>query len=271
VLIVNSNAVILSLSPPYVYVYFTTQQILSARTFEVYRKQSDIEDLVATVVSQSNVNVYTAEDRTPQIFTRFQPCYYQVRVVETGEETEWFSWDTMYRAFEFDILDRNELIFHYDAGAPLFLHSERTDLTNVRCPNCWSITQQMPMGNCDLCLDTGRQKPYLDPVLIHSEFGQSSKVLEYNLVEAHLGQKLITMSGLPKVKPGDVIHEPFKHELWLVENVNCIGRDTAPVVQQATVSLVQKPSIKYNYLVLEADDMETLLADIDEVNNERRF
>jgi hypothetical protein len=120
-------------------------------------------------------------------------------------------------------------------------------------------------------MDTGRQKPYLDVVLFHAEFGQTSRVLEYNLVEAHVGQKMITMSGLPKVKPGDIVHEPFKHELWLVENVNCIGRDTAPVLQQATVSLVQKPSIKYNYLVLEDSDMQVLLADMDEVNNERRF
>jgi len=271
VLIVNSNAVILSLNPPYVYVYFTTQQIISARTFEVYRKQSDIEELVTTVASQVHVNVYTAEDRTPQIFSRFTPCYYQIRIMETGEETEWFSWDTMYRAWEFEVLDRNDQLFHYDAGAPLFIHSERTDLTNVRCPNCWDITNQMSTGNCDLCMNTGRQKPYLDPVMVHSEFGQSSKVLEYNLVEAEIGQKLITMSGLPKVKPGDIVHEPFKHELWLVQNVNCIGRDTAPVLQQASVSLVHKLDIKYNYLVLEDDDMEALLADVDAVNNERRF
>ena len=270
-LIVNSNAVILSVKPPYVYVYFTTQQIISSRTFKVFRKQSDIEEEISEISSQPSVNVYTAQDRTSQIFNRYQPCYYQVRVVETGEETDWFSWDTMYKVFEFDILDRNDQIFHYDMGAPLFLHSERTDLTNVRCPNCWSITKQMSMGNCDLCMDTGRQKPYLDPVMFHAEFGQSSRVLEYNLVESHVGQKMITMSGLPKVKPGDIVHEPFKHELWLVENVNCIGRDTAPVIQQATVSLVQKPSIKYNYLVLEDSDMETLLADVNEVTNERRF
>jgi hypothetical protein len=270
-LIVNSNAVILSLKPPFVYVYFTTQQIISARTFKVFRKQSDIIEEIAEIDSQSNVNVYSAEDRSSQVFSRYTPCYYQVQVVETGETTDWFSWDTMYRVFEFDILDRNEQIFHYDMGSPLFLHTERTDLTNVRCPNCWDITKQMSMGNCSLCMDTGRQKPYLDPVAFYAEFGQTSRVLEYNLVEAEIGQKMITTSGLPKLKPGDIVHEPFKHELWLVENVNCIGRDTAPVLQQATVSLVQKPSIKYNYLVIEDSDMEDLLADMNEVNNERRF
>lgn len=270
-LIINSNAVILSLNPAYVYIYFTTQQIISPRTFKVIRKQSDIEEEISEIESAPNANVYTAQDRTAQIFSRHATCYYKIQVVETGEESDWFSWDTMYRVWELDILDRNTQIFHYDMGSPLFLHSERTDLTNVRCPNCWNITKQMSDGNCSLCMDTGRQKPYLDAVSVWVEFGQGSRVLEYNLVEAEVGQKMITMSGLPKVKPGDILHEPFKHELWLVESVGCIGRDTAPVVQQATLSLVQKPSIKYNYLVLEDTDMQTLLADMDEVNNERRF
>lgn len=270
-LIVNSNAVILSLKPAYVYVYFTTQQIITPRTFKVFRKQSDLTEEVAEIDSEHNVNVYTAQDRTPQIFSRYVPCYYQIQVVETGEETDWFSWDTMYRVWEQAVLDANDQIFRNDMGSPLFLHSERTDLTNVRCPNCWDITTQMSRGKCELCMDTGRQKPYLDAVAFYAEFGQTSRVLEYNIVEAEMGQKMITMSGLPKVKPGDIVHEPFKHELWLVENVNCIGRDTAPVLQQATVSLVHKPNIKYNYLVIESSDMEDLLEEMNGVNNERRF
>lgn len=270
-LILNHNAVILSLNPALVYVSFTTQQIISDRTFKVYRKQSDIIEEIAEINSQKNVNVYGASDRTAQLFNLHQPCYYRVEIVETNEQTAWFSWDTMYRVFESDILSRQDQIFHYDMGSPLFLHSERTDFTNVRCPNCWDITTHMALGGCSLCMDTGRQKPYLDPVIAWIEFGTNTRALEYNLVETETGEKRVTMSGLPKIKPGDIFHEPFKHELWRVENVATIGRDTAPVLQQASVSLVKDVNVAYTYLVLTDSDMDALLEDMNSVNNERRF
>ena len=81
----------------------------------------------------------------------------------------------------------------------------------------------------------------------------------------------MTFGGIPKIKPGDIIHEPFKHELWTVETVDLIGRDTAPVVQQCSLSLVDKNESKYKYMNIDPKILELLNVELNSINNERRF
>jgi hypothetical protein len=266
-MITNTNAVILSIDPSIVMVSWTTEQMINTRTFRVYR--NDV--LQTTVTSTPGIRVYTYKDYTPQLKDLYRIYEYRIEVVETGEVTENFSWDTMYRVFESDIVFRHDYIFHYNAGSPMFLHSERTDSSFPKCPNCWDVTSHRSVGSCPVCLGTGRQHPYYDPVLMWVEFGGDSKILDVSSVEVQPGQKRLTASGLPRLKPGDVMHEPFKHELWLVENAVCIGRDTAPVLQQAACKLMERSHEHYKYLTLTDADMASLLTEMNSVNNERRF
>lgn len=242
----------------------------NTHTFTVSRKKGDTEETLATIQSQENVFIYTVKDFAVQLLNLFDDYKYKIKI-DNNDATDWFSWDTQYRAFELDILDRNALVFKYDIGLPLYLYSERTDFSNVRCPKCWNVLKQMPDGNCSLCMDTGRQKPYLDPIVFWGDLGQKSRVLEHNLLEAVAGEKLLTLNGIPKIKPGDIILEPFQHELWLIESVQCIGRDTAPVIQQAKMTLVQRTNLKYNYMVLDDAELLSLSEEVNRINSERRF
>jgi len=262
-----TNAVILSLDPPVVMVSFTTEQMINVRHFDIYRNTV----LQGTVTSTPGINVYTYKDYTPELRDLFRIYEYKIIVRETGEESELFSWDTMYRVYEADILVRHDYLFHYNAGSPMFLHSERTDSSAPKCPNCWDITSQRSIGSCPVCLGTGNQRPYYDPVLMWVEFGGKTKMLDVSLVEVESNQKRLTASGLPRLKPGDIVHEPFKHELWKVEQVQPIGRDTAPVLQQAACKLLEPSHEHYTYLVLTDADMASLLAEMNSVNKERRF
>ncbi len=263
----NTNAVILSIDPPIVMVSFSTEQMINIRTFDIYRN----EELLGTVTSTPGISVYTYKDYTAELRDLFRIYQYKVIVRETGEETDLFSWDTMYRVHEADILIRHDYLFHYNAGSPLFLHSERTDSSAPRCPNCWDITSQRSLGSCPVCLGTGRQRPYYDPVLMWVEFGGKTKLLDVSLVEVQSNQKRLTASAIPRLKPGDIMHEPFKHELWKIEQVSCIGRDTAPVLQQAARKYLEPSHEHYKYLTLSDSDMAALLSEMNSVNDERRF
>ena len=262
-----TNAVILSIDPPVVMVSFTTEQMINVRRFDVYR--NDV--LQGTVTSTPGIQVYIYKDYTPEVQDLFRVYEYRVINRDTGEQSEKFSWDTMYRVHEADILLRHDYLFHYNAGSPMYLHSERTDSSAPKCPNCWDITSQRAISSCPVCLGTGNQVPYYEPVLMWVEFGGKNKSLDVSLVEVQSNQKRLTASGLPRLKPGDVMHEPFKHELWKVETVQCVGRDTAPVLQQAACQLMEKSHEHYKYLVMSDSDMAALLSEMNDVNNERRF
>lgn len=287
-MIKESNAAILSLGGvnylSQVQIHWETEQVLNTRRFKIYRgiASDKIDEEIGFVDTVPGIRIYSYVDYTAELGDLYRPYYYRIdtfKVLPDDTEQfelsgEMFTWDNRLRVWEEDVIYRHDLLFHYDAGSPLLFYSERTDTSDVHCPKCWDISTSLPRpprGGCPVCMDTGRQRPYLDPIIIWAEFGIKSRILEHNLVELQPGQKHMTFGGIPKMKPGDVILEPFKHELWTVEVVNLIGRDTAPVVQQCSLSLVDKSESKYKYLNIAPETLELLNVELNSINNERRF
>lgn len=264
-MIIEKNAIILSITPGIVLLSWKTRQTVSQHTFEIFRNKEKIGE----TKSQPNIVVYTFKDYTADVRDLFRIYEYEIRV--NGESYGLFSWDTMYRVYELDILVRHDYFFHYNNGSPMVLYSERTDASSPRCPFCWDITSQRAIGSCPVCMGTGRQVPYYDPVVIWVEFGGNSKILDVSLVEAQPGQKRMTANGLPRLKPGDIVLEPFKHELWKIEQVQCIGRDTAPVVQQCACKRIETNSDLYKYMIFGESEVQDIVNEMNEINKEKRF
>ena len=254
---------------------------INPRNFEIYRGETrdKVTERIGRVTGEVGKRVYTFDDFTAKLRDRFRPYYYQI-AYGTGSGTtfteegrsEKFSWDTHYRIEEEAIIAAQELMFHYDMGSPVFIYSERT--TSLRCENCWDIatsTANPSLNGCPICMGTGRVTPYLDPYAVWMDFGVTDRSLMIREFGEHdPGEKMIRFNGVPRIKPGDIILEPFTQGIWLVNRIKPCGRTNAPVMVMGTISLLDKSDPVYQFIRVSESDMRDLQTEMDAIDEERR-
>jgi len=260
-----------------------TEPLVGERVFQLYRSSKYVPSteyyetpiLLTEITTIPNEMSWSFKDSTPDLKDNFRQYYYQVKMTIRGEveiESKWFTWDSMFQVHEYEILRLHELLFHYDTGSPIFLYSERTE-NPLHCPFCWNATLQrpQPLEECPNCLKTGRVKPYYDPILIWIEMDVDNKVaIVQDHGELHPNKKTIRLSGLPKIKPRDLLQDPFTGKFFIIETVNNIGRTYAPVLQIAAIDMEPTQEDIYRYLTISDSMRASLHEQMAAITDERR-
>lgn len=279
----RTSAAILSIGGPTyesrVHLWWETDKHINPRNFKVYRGETteDVTQLIGEVTGVVDQQIYTFDDYTANIRDRFRPWYYQIvegngDPFEEESRSEIFSWNTRYRIEEEAIMDAQELVFHYDMGNPVFIYSERT--TSLKCPFCFNVTKGVAtprLDGCPTCMGTGRVAPYLTPYALWVDMGEDDRTaLMREFGEHRPGQRFARVNGLPQVKPGDILLEPFTKIIWLINRVKPYGRQNAPVLQAAQMSILDKSDPINRYIDIDATLMTQLQEELDNIDLERR-
>lgn len=264
--------------------WMATEPLINPRTFRVYRSgtytpgtdYTEQPEMLTEFEGLPGSMNWTFSDISLDLRDTFRQYYYKIEMLyhdAVEYVLDWFTWDSQLQVHEFEMLRIHEVLFHYDSGSPVILYSARTD-NPLRCPSCWDVTmnQARPVMECGMCLGTGMVKPYYDPVLVWIEMGVDNKSAPItDIGERHPNKKAVRMNGLPRVKPRDLMQDPFTGKIFLVESVNQIGRLYAPVVQLVNIDMQPTQEDVYKYLKITPELMLSLQEQMTAITNERRF
>jgi hypothetical protein len=219
--------------------------------------------------------VYEYDDITPNLFNWWRKYYY--RIVATTPEGEVSSairtWETNPRPHELAIIERHDFVLRYLQGEPSFAFVERT--TEALFCECYNVTTQRPTkSGCTICLGTGRQRPYFEPIPFFVDYNPDEKLVSIsNLGETQEKGKDCWFSAFPQVKPGDLIYEVGPAVLWRVARLNAIQPQGTTIQHVCRLAAIDRFQVEYKALI-QRIPQETLIALVQEwerIKEERLF
>lgn len=235
----------------------TQNKGLEATTFRIERSLSpqftdgEFTELVANIPATPGLFTYEYDDVTPNLFSYWRRYYY--RVVATTPNGDVVSttrtWETNPRPHELAIIERHDYVLKYLQGTPAFVFVERTTEA-AHCTACWNVTTSRSNDSrCTLCLGTGKQRPFFEPIHVYIDFNPDEKMVSIsNLGERQPKQKDCWLSAYPQTKPGDIILEVVAGTLWRVAGVHCIQPQGSTIQHVCRLSAIGQNDVEYQRL-----------------------
>jgi len=221
---------------------------------------------------------YEYDDITPNLISWWRKYYYRVRASSPNllfpdALSEVRTWETSPRPHELAIIERHNFVLQYLQGTPSFVFVERTTAA-AHCP-CYDATAGRPTSSrCTLCLGTGRQRPYFEPIPVFVDYNPDEKLVQLSQFgELQPKQKDCWFSAYPQVKPGDLIYEVMPAALWRIESVKTIQPMGTTIQHLCRLNALKRDEVEYSRLVQRIPDAELreIVQEWERVKEERMF
>lgn len=219
--------------------------------------------------------VYEYVDITPNLFNWWRKYYYRIRavtrdgVILSSSKT----WETNPRPHELAIIERHDFVLRYLQGVPAFAFVERT--TESAYCTCYDVTTRRPTeSRCTLCLGTGRQRPYFEPIPFFVDFNPDEKLVTIsNFGEMQPKEKDCWFSAYPQIKPADIIYEVMPGTLWRVNRVSTIQPMGTTIQHICRIGAIGRDEVEYERLVQKIPDttLRELVQEWERIKEERMF
>lgn len=250
-------------------------------TFTVERSQSpqfseDEYDVISgDVVGQGGQLSYEFVDITADLLNWWRKYFYRIRATSPAGTTvsEIRTWETEPRPHELEIIRRNDFILHYLQGTPSFAFVERT-IGSARCV-CYDMTTGRSRGSdCTLCLGTGRQRPYFDPIPFFVDYNPDEKAANTSTFgEMQPKEKDCWFSAYPQMKPGDLIYEVMPATLWRIVFIKTTQPQGSTIQQLCRIAAIGRDEVEYSRLVQQIpdDELQSIVQEWETVKQERMY
>jgi hypothetical protein len=214
------------------------------------------ENIAENIQGEAGSYVYKFVDVTPNLISFWRKYFYRIKAVRAGDTkySKVVTWETSPRPHELAIIERHDFILRHMQGTPSFAFIERT-ADSARC-TCYDPTAGRTMdSNCTLCLGTGFQQPYFDPILFYVDYNPDQKLVQISsFSEMQPNEKDCWFSAFPQLKPGDLIYEVMPGLLWRIARMNLIQPMGSTIQQIARLVAVERGDVTYRRLVQRIPD-----------------
>jgi len=259
----------------------TQHRGLDEVTFRVERSLSpqfaegEFVELARDIPASQGLFVYEYDDITPNLFSWWRKYFY--RVVATTPNGDVVSpvrtWETEPRPHELAIIERHDFALKYLQGTPAFAFVERT----AEAPHCacFNKTTGRPGDSrCTLCLGTGRQRPFFEPIFFWVDFNPDEKLISIsNLGERHPKDKDCWFSAYPQLKPGDLIYEVLPGILWRIARMHTVQPQGTTIQHVCRLSAVGREEVEYTRLPqkISPETRRSIVQQWERIKQERMF
>jgi len=250
--------------------------------FAVERSQSpsfsdddEIDVLETGIAGQGGVLSYEYVDITANLINWWRRYYYRIRATTANGDilSEIRTWETSPRPHELEIIRRHDFVLQYLQGKPSFAFVERT-ISSARCVCYNPTTGRSDRSDCTLCLNTGRQRPYFDPIPFFVDYNPDEKLVQIaDFGELQSKEKDCWFSAYPQVKPGDLIYEVMPATLWRIASVRTIQPMGTTIQHICRLNGIGRDQVEYTRLVQKIDDAELreIVREWEKIKDERLF
>lgn len=219
---------------------------------------------------------YEYVDITPSLLNWWRKYFYRIRATGTGlfdVVSDIKTWETSPRPHELAIIERHDFVLQFLQGTPSFAFVERTT-ASARCV-CYDVTAGRPTNsNCTLCLGTGRQRPYFEPIPFFVDYNPDEKLVNIsNFGEIQPKEKDCWFSAYPQVKPGDIIYEVMPAVLWRIAFAKTIQPMGTTIQHVCRLIAINRDEVEYRRLVqkIPDSDLREIVQEWEAVKEERLF
>ncbi len=251
--------------------------------FTVERCQSPAFDSDEITVIEAGIPgvvgtyIYETIDVTAKLQSLWRRYYYRVKAEGPDVElvySEVKTWEADPKVYEREIMDRHQLLLEGETGVPCFAIIQRS-ADAPKCSECWdAVTHRTRVQDCPSCLNTGRQRPYFQPIQMVADFNPDAKLVQIaQFGEIHVGQTDVWWGGYPQLKPRDVILEVLSGRIWRVVNIRPIMPQRTIIQHVARLEAVNPSDVEYRSPVMQIDPAlrRSLVAKFEASKKERRF
>lgn len=255
---------------------------LDATTFVVERSLSnqfsegEYEQISGEIQAGPGIYVYEFDDITANLSNFWRKYFYRIKAINPYDGTivsSIRSWETNPRPHELAIIERHDFVLQYLQGTPSFAFVERT-AGGARC-SCYDVTTgRTTSSNCDLCLGTGRQQPYFDPIPMFVDFNPDEQLVSISSFgELQTKEKDCWFSAYPVMKPGDLIYEVMTAVLWRIARINTIQPMGTTIQQVCRLNALERSEVVYQGLVprISDDTLRSTVQEWERIKEERLF
>jgi len=259
----------------------TQQSGLDQTTFSVERSLSqhfdddEFEVIATSIQGTSGMMVYEYVDITSSLMNWWRRYYYRIRAHTPEGEfvSEARTWETQPRTHELAIIERHDFVLEFLQGVPSFAFVERT--ADARHCTCYDKTAGRPrISNCTLCLGTGRQRPYFEPIPLYVDYNPDQQLVNIsNFGERQPNEKDCWFSAYPQVKPGDLLYEVMEGVLWRIGSVNTIQPMGTTIQHICRLTAIGRDQIEYTRLPqkIPEDSLQEIVQEWERTKEERMF
>ncbi len=237
--------------------------------------EDEYEVLETAIAGEPGVMVYEYVDITPSLVNFWRRYYYRIRASTPEGEfvSEAKTWETSPRPHELEIIQRHDFILQYLQGVPSFAFVERT--ADARHCICFDKTAGRPTrSDCTLCLGTGRQRPYFEPIPLFVDYNPDQELVNIsNFGERQPKDKDCWFSAYPQMKPGDLIYEVLKGTIWRIANVNTIQPMGTTIQHVCRLTAIGRDEVEYSRLPQRIPDamLQQIVQEWERTKEERMF
>lgn len=249
---------------------FTVERSLSPQFSE-----DEFEVVSNEIVGVAGQLSYEFDDITANLINWWRKYFYRIRATTPDGEvvSAIRTWETEPRPHELEIIRRHDFVLHYLQGTPSFAFVERT-IGSARC-TCYDMTTGRPtQSQCTLCLGTGRQRPYFEPIPFFVDYNPDEQLANIaNFGEMQNKEKDCWFSAYPNVKPGDIIYEVMPAVLWRIVHVRTIQPQGTTIQHLCRIDAIGRDEVEYQRLVqkIPDDELRQIVQEWERVKEERMF
>ena len=249
---------------------FTVERSLSPQFSE-----DEFEVVSGDIAGGTGQLSYEYVDITINLINFWRKYFYRVRATTPNGEvvSNIRTWETEPRPHELEIIHRHDFVLHYLQGTPSFAFVERT-IGSARC-TCYDMTTgRSRESNCTLCLGTGRQRPYFQPIPLFVDYNPDEQLVNIaNFGEIQAKEKDCWFSAYPQVKPGDILYEVMAGALWRIVYVKTVQPQGTTIQHLCRVSAIGRDQVEYTRLVQQISDsaLREIVQEWEKVKEERMF
>jgi hypothetical protein len=252
---------------------------LDVTTFTIERSLThqfdDIQTVAEDIPAAPGQLVYTFNDITPNLFNFWRNYFYRIKAT-TAEGTIYSdvrTWESLPRPHEMEMIARHDFVLRYCQGVPTFVFVERT-AESAPC-TCFDLTAgRSRVSDCTLCLGTGRQRPFFDPILTYIDYNPARKDTQITgMGEVQNNRKASWCSAYPLLKPADIFYAVGTGILWRIERIEPVEIAHVTIQQVAHLSAIGRDEVEYQRLPQQIPEA-TLLSVVQEwerIKEERMF
>jgi len=236
----------------------------------------EVDEIEVGIPGAAGQLVYSFTDLTPNLINWWRLYYYRIKadtpdgVIYSDAKT----WETSPRPHELAIIERHDFVLRYLQGTPSFAFIERT-ADSAKCPSCYDPTAgRVTRSNCQLCLGTGRQRPYFEPIKFFVDYNPDERLTQIaSFGEMQSKEKDCWFSAFPQLKPGDIIYEVMQAVLWRIVRVTTIQPMGTTIQHVARITAIGRDEVEYTRLVHEIsqETLKEVVQEWESIKQERMF
>jgi hypothetical protein len=180
--------------------------------------------------------------------------FYRIEVLHIASGTRTYShavtFGTSPNLEALEIIRRNDILLknkRHGIGVPLIAYIRKR--SGIEC-TCWDKDKKrVRTSSCEDCFGSGFESGYYPPVITWANVTPDNKLVQIpQWGEVEPNEVRIFVSNYPLLIPKDVLINPFKMELWVVENVQTTERRGCTLHQVVSASYIDRNSILYRLL-----------------------